>query len=120
MRRPGMNLPIFLVVLPAAFVSATYFPLGHPVLAAISTVNPLYHLAEGVRGLLLGGRTGHHLELLAALLAAMLIGLVPVDMVSLLTSGRAARSAAPLRRTLGSRGAVPPRWTRAAAGRGCR
>jgi lipooligosaccharide transport system permease protein len=75
-----MNLPIFLVVLPAAFVSATYFPLGHPVLAAISTVNPLYHLAEGVRGLLLGGRTGHHLELLAALLAAMLIGLVPVDM----------------------------------------
>jgi len=75
-----MNLPIFLVVLPAAFVSATYFPLGHPVLAAISTVNPLYHLAEAVRGLLLGDRTGHHLELLAALLAAMLIGLVPLDM----------------------------------------
>jgi hypothetical protein len=47
-----MNLPICLVVLPAAFVSATYFPLGHPVLAAISTVNPLYHLAEAVRGLL--------------------------------------------------------------------
>jgi lipooligosaccharide transport system permease protein len=41
-----MNLPIFLVVLPLGFVSATYFPLGHPVMAAISTVNPLYHLGS--------------------------------------------------------------------------
>ena len=56
-----MNLPIFLVVLPLGFVSATYFPLDHPVLAAISTVNPLYHLAEGLRGLLLGAGAGSHL-----------------------------------------------------------
>jgi len=75
-----MNLPIFLVVLPVGFVSATYFPLGHPVLAGISTANPLYHLAEGMRGLLLGDRSGHHLELLAALLAVMLGLLVPLDM----------------------------------------
>jgi lipooligosaccharide transport system permease protein len=75
-----MNLPIFLVVLPAAFVSGTYFPLEHPVLASISMVNPLYHLAEGVRSLLLGYRASHHLALLAALLAVMLIVLVPLDM----------------------------------------
>ena len=75
-----MNLPIFLVVLPVGFVSATYFPLGHPVLAAISTANPLYHLAEGLRGLLLGDRAGYHLAGLAGLLAVMLVILVPLDM----------------------------------------
>jgi len=75
-----MNLPIFLVVLPVGFVSATYFPLGHPVIAAISTVNPLYHLAEGLRDLLLGAGGGAHLAGLAALVAAMLAVLVPLDM----------------------------------------
>ena len=75
-----MNLPIFLVVLPLGFVSATYFPLGHPALAAISTVNPLYHLAEGVRGLLLGGSGSGHLAALAGLLTVMLAVLVPLDM----------------------------------------
>jgi len=75
-----MNLPIFLVVLPLAFVSGTYFPLGHPLLATIATVNPLYHLAEAVRGLLLGDRSAYHLALLPALLTVMLIVLVPLDM----------------------------------------
>ena len=75
-----MNLPIFLVVLPLGFVSATYFPLGHPVLAAISTANPLYHLAEGLRGLLLGDGPGYHLAGLAGLLTVMLGVLVPLDM----------------------------------------
>ena len=75
-----MNLPIFLVVLPLAFVSGTYFPLGHPVLASIATVNPLYHLAEGVRGLLLGAPATYHLALLSVLLIVMLIVLVPLDM----------------------------------------
>ena len=75
-----MNLPIFLVVLPLGFVSATYFPLGHPALAAVSTVNPLYHLAEGIRGLLLDGRAGGHLAALAGLLTVMLAVLVPLDM----------------------------------------
>src|SRR2546425_1098268 len=49
-----LNLPVFLIVLPLGFASATYFPLRHPALVAIATVNPLYHLAEGLRGLLLG------------------------------------------------------------------
>ena len=75
-----MNLPIFLVVLPMGFVSATYFPLGHPVMAAISTVNPLYHLAEAVRGLLLGAGGGVHFAGLAILVSAMLAVLVPLDM----------------------------------------
>jgi lipooligosaccharide transport system permease protein len=75
-----MNLPIFLVILPMGFVSATYFPLGHPVLATISSVNPLYHLAEGVRGLLLGDGIGWHLASLAVLVAIMLGALVPLDM----------------------------------------
>ena len=75
-----MNLPIFLVILPLGFVSATYFPLGHPVLAAISIANPLYHLAEGLRGLLLAGDGTGHLAGLAALLAVMLAVLVPLDM----------------------------------------
>jgi lipooligosaccharide transport system permease protein len=75
-----MNLPIFLVILPMGFVSATYFPLGHPVLAALSIVNPLYHLAEGLRGLLLGDGVGAHLVSLAVLLAVMLGALVPLDM----------------------------------------
>ena len=75
-----MNLPIFLVVLPVGFISATYFPLDHPVLAALSTVNPLYHLAEGLRGLLLGAAAGAHLAGLAVLVAMMLAVLVPLDM----------------------------------------
>jgi len=75
-----MNLPIFLVILPMGFVSATYFPLGHPVLAAISTANPLYHLAEGLRGLLLGDGPGYHLAGLAGLLAVLLGALAALDM----------------------------------------
>ena len=75
-----MNLPIFLVVLPLGFVSATYFPVDHPALAAISLFNPLYHLAEGLRGLLLVGGGGVHLLALAVFLAVMLGVLVPLDM----------------------------------------
>jgi lipooligosaccharide transport system permease protein len=75
-----MNLSIFLVILPAGFISATYFPLDHPVLAALSTVNPLSHLAEGLRGLLLGAAAGGHLAGLAVLVAVMLGVLVPLDM----------------------------------------
>jgi lipooligosaccharide transport system permease protein len=75
-----MNLPIFLVVLPVGFVSATYFPLTHPVVAAASILNPLYHLAEGLRGLLLGDGSGAHLGRLAVLVALMLALLVPLDL----------------------------------------
>jgi ABC-type polysaccharide/polyol phosphate export permease len=50
-----MNLPVFLVVIPMGLLSGTYFPITHPTLATLSAVNPLYHLAQTYRGLLLGG-----------------------------------------------------------------
>jgi lipooligosaccharide transport system permease protein len=75
-----MNLPIFLLVLPLGFASATYFPLTHPVLVAIATVNPLYHLAEGLRGLLLGGPALYHLAMLTALSFVLIVVLVPLSM----------------------------------------
>lgn len=75
-----MNLPIFLLILPLAFASGTYFPIDHPVLVTIATLNPLYHLAEGLRGLLLGEAFVYHLGAALAL-ALLLVGLlVPLDM----------------------------------------
>jgi lipooligosaccharide transport system permease protein len=75
-----LNLPIFLLVLPMGFVSGTYFPIGHPALLAVSTVNPVYHLAEGVRALLLGAPAAGHLASLGVIVAIMLAVLVPLDM----------------------------------------
>ena len=74
-----MNLPVFLFVLPVAFTSGTYFPITHPVVAAISQANPVYHLAEGLRGLLLGAPAAGHLLALGAISIAMLGVLVPLD-----------------------------------------
>jgi lipooligosaccharide transport system permease protein len=74
-----MNLPIFLLVLPLGFASATYFPLEHPTVIAIATLNPLYHLAEGVRGLLLDGPIAWHLTVLGAECALVIGVLVPLD-----------------------------------------
>jgi lipooligosaccharide transport system permease protein len=74
-----MNLPIFLLVLPLGFASATYFPIQHPVVVALATFNPLYHLAEGLRGLLLGGPVLYHLTLLTASCALLIAVLVPLD-----------------------------------------
>jgi lipooligosaccharide transport system permease protein len=75
-----MNLPIFLVIIPLGFASATYFPIQHPVLVAAATLNPLYHLAEGLRGLLLGGPVLYHVCALALLAVVAIAVLVPLDM----------------------------------------
>jgi lipooligosaccharide transport system permease protein len=75
-----MNLPVFLVVIPMGLLSGTYFPITHPLLATLSMVNPLYHLAQSYRGLLLGGPVGVHLAALAALSLLMVLVLVPVDL----------------------------------------
>lgn len=76
-----MSLPFFLVIMPVAFASSTYFPL--PEIAAVKAVaalNPLNHLAEGLRELLLNGVPTLHL-LYAALLCLILIAaLVPLDL----------------------------------------
>jgi lipooligosaccharide transport system permease protein len=67
-------------VLPLGFASATYFPIEHPTLVAIATVNPLYHLAEGLRGLLLGGAALYHLAVLTVSCLLLIAVLVPLDM----------------------------------------
>lgn len=57
-----MNLPAFLVGFPIAFLSDTYFPVptGHPAVATLVALNPVHHLAETYRALLLGGPLGHN------------------------------------------------------------
>jgi lipooligosaccharide transport system permease protein len=74
-----MNLPVFLFVLPLAFTSGTYFPLAHPLVLRLSVVNPLYHLSEGFRGMLLGAPSLGHFAVLAAMVIVMLAVLVPLD-----------------------------------------
>jgi len=74
-----MNLPVFLLALPLGFTSNTYFPVptGHPAVALLMDLNPLYHLAEIARALLLGGELGRHPALLAALIALLITALLP-------------------------------------------
>ena len=74
-----MNLPIFLVIIPLGFASATYFPIQHHLLVAAATLNPLYHLAEGLRGLLLGGPVAYHIAALLVLSVIAIAILVPLD-----------------------------------------
>lgn len=76
-----MSLPFFLVILPIGFVSSTYFPLPEVVIAqAIASVNPLHHLAEGLRGLLLQGRATWHVPAAAGMCVLMIVCLLPFDM----------------------------------------
>jgi lipooligosaccharide transport system permease protein len=75
-----MNLPVFLVVIPLGLLSGTYFPITHPAALALSRVNPLYHLAQAFRGLLLGGPVAIHLAALTLLSVLMVVALVPLDL----------------------------------------
>ena len=75
-----MNLPVFLLVLPMGMLSSTYFPLEHPVLVALNVGNPLYHLAQAFRGILIGGPVAGHLAGVIGLSALMLAILVPLDL----------------------------------------
>ncbi len=75
-----MNLPVFLFVLPFGIVSGTYFPLADPRLAPLRALSPLYHLAEGARGLLLGAPAIRHLATLLAMAVVMVLVLVPLDL----------------------------------------
>lgn len=79
-----MGLPFFLVILPLGFASSTYFPLPDVAwLQALVQVNPLHHLAEGLRWLLLRGKPTGHLVAAAGLCATMLLVLIPVDLILL-------------------------------------
>jgi lipooligosaccharide transport system permease protein len=76
-----MGLPFFLVIMPIGFISSTYFPLPDiPVLSHITQINPLHHLAEGLRCLLIEGLITWHLFAAAGLSLALLLLLIPIDM----------------------------------------
>ena len=76
-----MSLPFFLVIMPIGFASSTYFPLPDITwLKAAAQLNPLHHLAEGLRALLLKGELTMHLPLWAALCLALVSILIPIDM----------------------------------------
>src|SRR5690606_36091109 len=61
--------------------SSTYFPLPDvPWLHAVEQVNPLHHLAEGLRRLLLEGTPTWHLAAVPAPRAVMLLLLMPLDL----------------------------------------
>lgn len=76
-----MTLPFFLVIMPIGFASSTYFPLPDvPGVREIAMLNPLHHLAEGLRWLLLTGKPTWHLPASAGLFLLMLVALIPLDM----------------------------------------
>ena len=76
-----MTLPFFLVIMPLGFASSTYFPNPDiPLVRAAAQFNPLHHLAEGLRALLLQGSMTWHLLAAAGSCALVLIVLIPLDM----------------------------------------
>lgn len=76
-----MTLPFFLVIMPIAFASSTYFPLPDVAgLREVAMLNPLHHLSEGLRWLLLTGKPTWHLAWAAGLCLVLLLALIPLDM----------------------------------------
>jgi len=76
-----MSLPFFLIIMPIGFASSTYFPLPDvPVLAQIVQINPLHHLSEGLRWLLITGTPTWHLAAAAGLCVLLIAILIPIDM----------------------------------------
>ena len=76
-----MGLPFFLVIMPIGFASSTYFPMPDiPGLNQIILANPLHHLSEGLRWLLITGTPTWHLAAAAGLCLLLLAVLMPIDM----------------------------------------
>lgn len=76
-----MSLPFFLLIIPVGFASSTYFPLPeHPAIAWPAQLNPLHHLAEGLRHLLLRGQFTVHLPVAGGLCLALMAVLFPLDL----------------------------------------
>ncbi|MEM0896105.1 MAG: ABC transporter permease [Verrucomicrobiota bacterium] len=74
-----MGLPFFLVIMPIGFASGTYFPLPDvPWLHLLAEANPLYHLANGGRRLLIDGVPTWHLPKAMLICLGMLLVLVPI------------------------------------------
>lgn len=75
-----MSLPFFLVIMPIAFSSSTYFPLPDvPVLREAVLLNPLHHLSEGLRWLLVASEFTWHLPAAAGLCCLVIFLFVPLD-----------------------------------------
>jgi len=76
-----MNFPVFLIGWPLSLVSNTFFPIEpkSEVLSGLMQLNPVYHLAEAARGLLVLGDPGPHL---LGLLASSLFLLVPCTLLA--------------------------------------
>ena len=76
-----MSLPFFLVIMPIGFASSTYFPMPEvPAMMIFAKINPLHHLAEGMRGLLLEGVVTSHLAASAGLCLIIIVAFIPLDM----------------------------------------
>ena len=76
-----MSLPFFLVIMPIGFASSTYFPMPDiGWLNVLVRMNPLHHLAEGLRQLLIQGALTWHLPMAAGICLALLAVLIPLDM----------------------------------------
>lgn len=76
-----MNYPVFLIGWPVSLVSNTFFPIEprSSALRAIMQSNPVYHLAECARGLLVNGNPGMHLT---GLLVSSAVLLVPCTLLA--------------------------------------
>ena len=76
-----MSLPFFLVIMPLGFASSTYFPLPEiPVVSQLVQLNPLHHLAQGLRWLLVAGKWTWHLPAAAGLCILLIAMLIPLDL----------------------------------------
>ncbi|MCS7154234.1 MAG: ABC transporter permease [Bacteroidetes bacterium] len=75
-----MNYPVFLIAVPLALLSDTYFPFStlHPVAHALSQLNPVYHLTQIVRDTLTWGRWTTPDTLGLGVLGAYAVGLSAV------------------------------------------
>lgn len=76
-----MNYPVFLIGWPLSLVSNTFFPVepANQALWALMQLNPIYHLAECARGLMVLGDPGGHL---LGLLGSSVLWLVPSTLLA--------------------------------------
>ncbi len=77
-----MNYPAFLIGIPIGLISNTFFPLEptQPVLRFVMELNPVYHLAETARLLLVGGPVGLEAAWLAGTTLLLLAITTPLVM----------------------------------------
>lgn len=76
-----MNYPVFLIGWPLSLVSNTFFPIEpkSAALSALMQINPVYHLAEAARGLMVLGDPGSHV---LGLLGSSALWLVPSTLLA--------------------------------------